>query len=117
VQFFGRGVSEDVTLGEKHLRKGQLVFAALGAANHDPEIYPDPDRFDMTRFTHKSTRPHLAFGRGFRYCLGAQLGRLEAEVVLDTCLSRFPTLRMVGESLQWRPVPVERTLETLPVTW
>lgn len=117
VQFFGRGVSEDVTLREKHLRKGQLVFAALGAANHDPEIYSDPDRFDMTRFTHKSTRPHLAFGRGFHYCLGAQLGRLEAEVVLDTCLSRFPTLQMVDESLRWQPVPVERKLETLLVTW
>src|SRR6266487_3100746 len=101
VQFFGRGVSEDVTLQEKHLRKGQLVFAALGAANRDPEIYPDPDRFDITRFTDKSTRPHLAFGRGFRYCLGAQLGRVEAEVVLETCLSRFPTLQMVDASLRW----------------
>ncbi len=117
VQFFGRGVTEDVTLGEKHLRKGQLVFAALGAANRDPEIYSDPDRFDMTRFTTPGTRPHLAFGRGFRYCLGAQLARLEAEVVLETCLSRFPTLRMVDASLRWRPVPVERTLETLSVTW
>ena len=117
VQFFGRGIAEDVALGEKHLRKGQLVFAALGAANRDPAIYSDPDRFDIARFTTPGTRPHLAFGRGFRYCLGAQLARLEAEVVLETCLSRFPTLRMVDASLRWRPVPVERTLETLPVTW
>lgn len=117
VQFFGRGVTEDVILGQKHLRKGQLVFAALGAANRDPEVYPDPDCFDITRFTTPGARPHLAFGRGFRYCLGAQLARLEAEVVLETCLSRFPTLRMVDASLRWHPVPVERTLETLPVTW
>jgi pimeloyl-[acyl-carrier protein] synthase len=117
VQFFGRGVSEDIDVRGKHLRKGELVFAVLGAANRDPEVYPDPDSFDITRFTTKSIRPHLAFGRGFRYCLGAQLGRLEAEVVLETCVSRFPTLQMVDESLLWRPVPVERTLETLLVNW
>ena len=117
VQFFGRGVSEDVTLRGKHLRKGQLVFAVLGAANRDPEVYSDPDRFDITRFTDKSSRPHLTFGRGFRYCLGAQLVRLEAEVVLETCLSRFPTLQIVEAIPQWKPVPVVRTPETLPVAW
>ncbi|HZU69522.1 MAG TPA: cytochrome P450 [Ktedonobacteraceae bacterium] len=117
VQFFGRGVAEDITLREKYLRKGQLVFAALGAANRDPEVYSDPDRFDITRFTDTSTRPHLAFGRGFRYCLGAQLARLEAEVVLETCLSRFPTLQMVDALPRWQPAPVERKLETLLVTW
>jgi cytochrome P450 len=80
-------------------------------------VYADPDRFDITRFTTKSTRLHLAFGRGFRYCLGVQLGWLEAEVTLETCVSRFPTLQLVDASLRWRPIPVERTLETLLVTW
>lgn len=49
--------------------------------------------------------------------LGAQLGRLEAEVVLEMCLSRFPTLRLVDASLQWRTIPIVRTPDTLPVTW
>jgi cytochrome P450 len=117
VQFFGRGVAEEMVLGNKHLRKGELVFAVLGAANRDPEIYPAPDRFEITRFTHKSTRPHLAFGRGFRYCLGAQLGRLEAEVVLETCLSHLPTLQLADAQPHWRPSPFVRMLETLPVIW
>jgi cytochrome P450 len=117
VQFFGRGVSEDMVLRGNHLRKGELVFAVLGVANRDPEVYPDPDRLDIIRFTNKSTRPHLTFGRGFRYCLGAQLGRLEAEVMLETCLSRFPTLQLVDPLPRWRPIPVVRAPETLPVTW
>ena len=110
-----RWAAADVELGGQTIRKGDLVIVILGAADRDPDRFPDPDRLDVQR---EDTR-HLAFGRGSHYCLGAPLARLEAEIALETLFRRFPGLRLAVEpdELEWRATPGFRRLETLPVAW
>nr|UZH23236.1 hypothetical protein [myxobacterium MSr12020] len=76
----------------------QLMYVMLAAANRDPAVFPDPDRFDITR---KPGR-HVAFGFGSFYCLGAALARLEAQVFFETLLRRFPQVRPAqGTTAVW----------------
>jgi cytochrome P450 len=75
VQVASRVARNDLTLGGASVRKGQQALVVLGAANHDPTRYPDPDRLDLTR----TGPPHLAFGNGPHFCVGAGLARLEAQ--------------------------------------
>ena len=74
-QVASRVARDDLVLGETKVRKGQQALVVLGAANRDPERYPDPDRLDLTR----TGAPHLAFGNGPHFCVGAGLARLEAQ--------------------------------------
>jgi cytochrome P450 len=92
------------------------VIVVLGSADRDPARFEDPDTLDVTRV--RDTK-HLAFGRGSHYCLGAPLARLEAEVALRALLRRLPGLALAvpAEELEWRPVPLFRSLTALPVTW
>jgi cytochrome P450 len=83
----------------------------LGAANRDPKVFPDPDRFDVTR---SEARQHLAFSAGIHYCLGAQLARLEAAVALQTLFERFPDLTLAGTPVR-RNTRVLHGFEHLPV--
>ena len=83
----------------------------IGAANYDPRLHKDPHKFDVTR----EDIDHLAFGGGRRYCLGAPLARLEAQIGLETLLARFPNLRMPEQELVWKTVPGFRGLEKLIV--
>ncbi|MEE9608262.1 MAG: cytochrome P450, partial [Myxococcota bacterium] len=69
VQMTDRVAVEDCEIGGKCIRKGQVVVVLLGAANRDPEVFPDPDRLDLAR----PHNPHLSFGQGGHFCLGAQL--------------------------------------------
>ena len=110
-----RWAATDVELGGQTIRRGELVIAILGAADRDPDRFPEPDRLDVRR---EDTR-HLAFGRGSHYCLGAPLARLEAEIALETLVRRLPGLRLavVPDELEWRPTPGFRRLVTLPVAW
>jgi cytochrome P450 len=103
VQITGRSVRAEVELAGVRLRPGSRVMVLLGAANRDPEVFPDPDRFDTTR---ANARDHLAFSGGIHYCLGAGLARLEAVVALRALTERFPRLRVDGR-------PVRRDLQTL----
>jgi cytochrome P450 len=111
-----RWATEDVELGGKTIRRGDSVVVILGAADHDPERFEAPDALDLT--AERSAR-HLGFGRGSHFCLGAPLARLEAEVALETLLRRLPGMRLAVplEELRWRPVPLFRSLEALPVAW
>ena len=84
---------------------------ALGGANYDPRLHKDPHKFDITR----EDIDHLAFGGGRRYCLGAPLARLEAQIGVKTLLDRFPNLRMPPQELVWKTVPGFRGLEKLIV--
>ncbi len=93
VQLDSRIAREPVEIGGKRIEPGQRVLCALGAANHDPEIFPDPERFDVGR----SPRNHLSFGRGIHYCLGAPLAKLEARIAFAGLLSRFESFRLVEE--------------------
>jgi len=115
VQLTGRTTLEEVDdIGGISLAKGQSVLCLLGAANHDPAVYPDPDRLDVTR---ADIRP-LSFGGGIHYCLGAQLGRIEGEIAIATLLRRLPNLRLDDPGHpDWRQTFVLRGLNKLPAKW
>ena len=85
-QLGNRIITEEVTLGDILMPKGTLVTIGIGAANRDPEAFPDPDRFDSAR---NPTR-HLAFGSGIHMCAGMSLARLEGRIAIERFLKRFP---------------------------
>jgi cytochrome P450 len=105
--------SSPVVIGGARIGPGEAVLVALSSANRDPSRYRDPERLDVGR----DSLPHLAFGYGIHYCVGAQLARLEAEIAFGGLLSRFGsmTLAVPADSLRWRPSTVIHGLETLPV--
>ena len=85
----GRIPDRDINLGGCPVRRGESLSTSLAAANHDPSIYPDPERFDITRQdTH-----HQSFGGGRHLCLGAHLARAEAQEAILGLIRRFPGLR------------------------
>jgi len=91
-QLGNRAVTEDTTLGGVAMPKGTLVTIGIGAANRDPEAFPDPDRFDVAR---NPTR-HLAFGSGIHMCAGMSLARLEGRIAIERFLKRFPDYQPDG---------------------
>ncbi len=114
VQAVARTVAEPIAFGGETFDKGDLIVALIGAANRDPEVFPEPDRLDVTR---ERLKP-LSFGGGIHFCIGAQLARIEAEVVFSTLLRRMPDLKPVDNGPpRWRESFTLRGLTTLPVTW
>jgi len=93
VQLNGRKALEDVELGGKRIRAGQVVISLVGAANRDPEVFADPDSLDIGR----REKSHLSFGRGIHYCLGAPLALLEARIAFASMLKRFTSIRLALE--------------------
>ena len=114
VQLTSRVAAADTGLGDKTLRQGQTVMLLLGAANHDPEVYADPAKMDISR----TPNPHLSFSRGIHFCLGAPLARLEGQVAIGAMVERFPNLRLAepDEPVHWREQLILRGLETLPLS-
>jgi cytochrome P450 len=110
-QHTARLVPEALDLEGKHLMKGDAVIAVMGAANRDPEHYPDPDHLDIAR----SENRHLAFGWATHHCFGAPLARLEAQVAFETILRRLPDLRLSPGPITWRPNLGLRGLSALNV--
>lgn len=110
-----RYAGTDVTLGEVTLRAGDMVLLDVMAANRDPEIFPDPERFDVGR----EPNPHLTFGYGSYMCNFTKLGRTEISIGVATLLERFPTLRLAEQPDRLRRKEHLRTggLERLPVAW
>ena len=107
----GRIPLEDMEIEGCPIPAGNSVITSLAAANHDPAVYPEPHKFDITREdTHSQS-----FGGGLHYCLGAPLARLEAKVAISTLLRRFPSLRLAPEPVEWRAIPSFRGLAKLPV--
>jgi cytochrome P450 len=113
VQMTGRIAKRDTEIGGQAIAAGQNVTTVVAAANRDPEEFEDPDVLDLTR----EHCPHLSFSAGVHFCLGAQLARLEGRIALSTVVRRFPKIRLVVEDLVWRPAPILRGLEALPVTF
>jgi cytochrome P450 len=114
VQMVSRMASEPVDFGGTVVQPGVQIIALLGAANRDPAEFPDPDRMDVTR---ERSKP-LSFGGGIHFCIGAQLARIEAEVVFTTLLRRLPDITLPErDDPKWRESFTLRGLTTLPATW
>ncbi|MFI5509764.1 cytochrome P450 [Mycobacterium sp. NPDC051804] len=95
-----RVVTEDVELAGVFFPEGTMVFANTAAANRDPTIYDDPDRFDITR---EGLPPIMSFGAGVHYCVGANLARLEIAEALTTVTRRIVNARKDGPA-PWKPI-------------
>jgi cytochrome P450 len=111
VQYVARVTREPLTVGEQPLPGRSTVVLLLGAANRDPTVFAEPDRFDPRR---PNNRDHLAFSAGIHYCLGAGLARLQAAVLLRELFQRFPGLVQAGP-VQRRPSRNIRGIISLPV--
>jgi pimeloyl-[acyl-carrier protein] synthase len=96
----------------KTVRRGQGVIAVMGAANRDPDLFPNPDQLDLSRFDNR----HVAFGWGGHFCFGAPLARIEGQIASATILERLPNLRLKPGKLQWRDNLSLRGLTALPVS-
>ena len=112
-QHTARLAPDDVTLGDRRIRKRQAVIAVMGAANRDPERFPDPDRLDITRADNR----HLAFGWAAHFCFCAPLARIEGQVAFETLLRRVPHLQLEPGPLTWRENLGLRGLTALPVVF
>jgi cytochrome P450 len=110
LQLFERTATTDVQVGGVTVREGQKVAALLGAANRDPAVFPDPDRFDVGR----TDNPHITFGAGVHFCIGAPLARVELQASFGALLERTSRLELGGEPVR-RPEFVIRGLAELPV--
>ncbi len=111
VDITGRIASRDMEISGCPVKQKQPLNFFLRAANRDPAVFDDPDRFDVSR-PHK---PHVSFGGGAHICIGAPLARLEAQVALVRLFERFPNLRLADpdEAPTWRMLPFFRGLERL----
>jgi len=112
-QHTARMAPSDRELGGKEIRKRQAVIAVMGAANRDPERFPDPDRLDLSRASNR----HVAFGWAAHFCFGAPLARLEGQIAFDTLLRRLPGLRREDVPLVWRENLGLRGLTALAVSF
>ncbi|BAJ28540.1 MULTISPECIES: cytochrome P450 [Kitasatospora] len=112
---FIRTAAEDMEIGGVAVPKGDGIIFALPAANHDPEVFPEPERLDLRRDAHH----HLAFGHGIHKCVGAPLATLELEVSLNAILDRFPDLRLAVDltDVPFRDDMLLYGTHRLPVTW
>jgi cytochrome P450 len=111
-QHTARLAPADVELGGKKIRKRQAVIAVMGAANRDPERFPDPDKLDIER---KDNR-HVAFGWAAHFCFGAALARIEGQIAISTLLRRLPNLSLDPKTtLRWRDNLGLRGLTALPI--
>jgi cytochrome P450 len=89
---------QDITLHGVKIPKDALVLPMIGSANRDPRVFPVPNTFDIAR----DPNPHLAFGHGIHFCIGAPLARMEARIALADLLSRYPWLELALDG-PWEP--------------
>ena len=104
-----------LTLGGQDIAVGDPVLVVLAGADRDPSRFADPDLLDLTR----RDNPHLGFGHGIHYCIGAPLARLEAQYALSALLRRLPDLSLAAapDELRWRGGLIMRGLRQLPVNF
>jgi cytochrome P450 len=110
LQLFERTATEDVEIGGVTVAAGQKIAALLGSANHDPAVFADPGTLDVGR----TDNPHISFGAGVHFCIGAPLARVELQASFGALLDRTSSLELGGEPVR-RPEFVIRGLADLPV--
>jgi cytochrome P450 len=106
-----RTTTIDVELRGHTISAGEKVMLLLAAANRDPRVFDDADRFDI----HRVARKHIAFGSGIHFCMGANLARLEARVAFEELLGRFPKYCVTADTLSYFNTPSIRGPKALPV--
>lgn len=113
VDVTGRIAPREMEVGGCPIHQSQSMFTSLRGANRDPEAFPDPHRFDISR----KGPPHVAFGGGLHLCIGSPLARLEAQVAIAMFFARFPDVRLADPDAkpEWRSLPFFRGLKTIPV--
>ena len=110
LHYFRRTATQDTELGGVTIRAGDKVAMIYTSANRDEAVFPDAERFDVGR----SPNPHVSFGIGAHFCLGAHLARLEGRVFFEELLSTFGTIELIGEPTKIRS-NLNNGLRSLPL--
>lgn len=113
VQTTTRIATVNFEIGNQTIQAGEKVVLCLGAANRDPEQFPDPDRLNINR----DPNPHVAFGDGIHYCLGAGLARIQVQIAINALIQQFPDLKLASNKLELRKNAVLRGFKALPVSF
>jgi cytochrome P450 len=108
---FARVAAAELEMRGKTIRTGQRVFAFMNSANRDPDAVDDPERFDIGR----PQNPHLTFGHGIHFCLGAPLARLESSIAALRLAERLPGIRLLGGEPEWHDSLILRGVKSLRV--
>ncbi len=108
-----RMAATDVDVGDQVIRRHDMVHLVQAAANRDPDVFADPDSFDLER----NPSDHLGFGFGLHYCLGAAVARLEGSIALDALVRRLPDLRAGPEPAEWHPTLISRGMASFCVSY
>ncbi|MCA9913529.1 MAG: cytochrome P450, partial [Anaerolineae bacterium] len=108
-----RFASEDIEVNGVTIPEGDVILPSLLAANRDPAVFENPDTFDITR----DPNPHVAFGNGIHFCLGAPLARMEGQIAINSLLQRYPDIRLNTpvEKLEWNASLMIHGMKALPV--
>ncbi|MGG3691219.1 cytochrome P450 [Heyndrickxia ginsengihumi] len=108
-----RWASEKIIINNKVISKGDMIVVSIASVNRDENIFDNPEELNISR----ENNPHLAFGRGIHFCLGAPLARLEGQIALSTFFQRISNveLNLKSNTPIWRPSYLMRGLQELPV--
>lgn len=111
LHLFERTATADTELGGVRIEEGQKIAALIGSANRDGAVFSEPDSMDLTR----DPNPHIGFGAGIHFCLGAPLARLEMSVSLPALWEKYPTMQLAAEPMR-RPTFVLRGYESVAIS-
>ncbi|MFD9958549.1 cytochrome P450 [Amycolatopsis sp. NPDC058986] len=112
VMHFRRTATQDIRLSDVDIRAGDKVVVWFSSANRDETLFPDPDRFDITR----APNDHLTFGHGPHFCLGAQLARVQMRAMFEAVLDLLGEVELAGEPVRLRS-NFQNGLKSLPIRW
>jgi cytochrome P450 len=112
VKSIQRLASQDIEMRDKVMEKNDRIRWFISSANRDPNVFTEPERFDITR----QPNPHVAFGNGVHHCLGATLARVQGQEVFKALAERFPRMQLATEELEYQPSITFRSLKSLPIT-
>ena len=112
-KLFERTATKDVEVAGQLVTAGQKVACLMGSANRDAAVFENADTFDVGR----DPNPHVGFGLGIHFCLGAPLARLEGQIAIGTLASRMPGLELSTDRPTWRDSSALRGLTCLPLSF